>query len=203
MARRSGGLGKAMARGFLRTAVWVYRRRGGKIAGRLFGAPLLLLTTTGRRSGKPWTVPLMYQTDSDRWVIMASNGGSDRHPAWWLNLRAHPEATIQDPSPNLSDHRRGDVGRGVRAAVPVDGGHVQGLRPVRQEDDPHDAGRCPTPAVTARRPRSGMGRGRVRWAKIPLPEPRTIGLGVGVVAQLVAPWMLPVPPVVGLVVGWR
>jgi deazaflavin-dependent oxidoreductase (nitroreductase family) len=75
--------------------VWVYRRSGGKIAGRLFGAPLLLLTTTGRRSGKPWTVPLMYQTDRDRWVIVASNGGSDRHPAWWLNLRAHPEATIE------------------------------------------------------------------------------------------------------------
>jgi deazaflavin-dependent oxidoreductase (nitroreductase family) len=48
----------------------------------MLGVPLLLLTTTGRRSGRPWTVPLMYQTDGDGWVLVASNGGSDRHPSW-------------------------------------------------------------------------------------------------------------------------
>lgn len=95
MAKRSGGFGKAIARGFLRTAVWLYRRSGGKIGGRMFGAPLLLLTTTGRKSGRPWTVPLMYQTDGDGWVIIASNGGSPNHPAWWLNLRSRPEASVQ------------------------------------------------------------------------------------------------------------
>lgn len=61
----------------------------------MFGAPVLLLTTTGRKSGRSWTVPLMYQVDRDRWVIIASNGGSRRHPAWWLNLRAHPDASVQ------------------------------------------------------------------------------------------------------------
>ena len=61
----------------------------------MFGAPLLLLTTTGRKSGRPWTVPLMYQTDGDGWVIIASNGGSPNHPAWWLNLRSRPEASVQ------------------------------------------------------------------------------------------------------------
>ena len=95
MAKGSGGLGKGLARGFLRTAVWVYRRSGGKIAGRMFGAPLLLLTTIGRKSGRSWTVPLMYQTDGDRWVIIASNGGSASHPAWWLNLRSRPDASVQ------------------------------------------------------------------------------------------------------------
>jgi len=95
MAKRSGGIGKAMARGFLRSAVWLYRRSGGKIGGRMFGAPLLLLTTTGRKSGRSWTVPLMYQTDGDGWVIIASNGGSPNHPAWWLNLRSRPEASVQ------------------------------------------------------------------------------------------------------------
>ncbi|PWR13136.1 nitroreductase family deazaflavin-dependent oxidoreductase [Micromonospora sicca] len=79
-------------RGFLRTAVWLYRRSGGKLGGKMFGAPVLLLTTTGRKSGRSWTVPLMYQTDGDRWVIIASNGGSARHPAWWLNLRSQPDA---------------------------------------------------------------------------------------------------------------
>jgi F420H(2)-dependent quinone reductase len=95
MAKRSGGLGKALVRGFLRTAVWTYRRTGGKVGGRMFGAPLLLLTTTGRRSGRSWTVPLMYQPDDDRWVIIASNGGNAKHPAWWLNLRAQPAASVQ------------------------------------------------------------------------------------------------------------
>ncbi|WP_406045182.1 nitroreductase family deazaflavin-dependent oxidoreductase [Micromonospora sp. NBC_00898] len=82
-------------RGFLRTAVWLYRRSGGKLGGKMFGAPVLLLTTTGRKSGRSWTVPLMYQTDGDRWVIIASNGGSARHPAWWLNLRSQPDASVQ------------------------------------------------------------------------------------------------------------
>ena len=95
MAKRSGGFGRALTRGFLRTAVWLYRRSGGKLGGKMFGAPVLLLTTTGRKSGRSWTVPLMYQTDGDRWVIIASNGGSARHPAWWLNLRSQPDASVQ------------------------------------------------------------------------------------------------------------
>jgi deazaflavin-dependent oxidoreductase (nitroreductase family) len=95
MAKRSGGFGRAFTRGFLRTAVWLYRRSGGKVGGTMFGAPVLLLTTIGRKSGRSWTVPLMYQTDGDRWVIIASNGGSARHPAWWFNLRSQPDASIQ------------------------------------------------------------------------------------------------------------
>jgi deazaflavin-dependent oxidoreductase (nitroreductase family) len=79
----------------MRTAVWVYRRSGGKIGGTMFGAPLLLLTTVGRKSGRSWTVPVMYQADGDRWVVVASNGGKARHPAWWLNLRSRPEASVQ------------------------------------------------------------------------------------------------------------
>ena len=96
MAKRSGGLGRSAARTFLRAAVWVYRRSGGRVGGKMFGVPVLLLTTTGRRSGRPWTVPLMYQpVDADGWVLIASNGGSPRHPAWWFNLRSNPDAAIQ------------------------------------------------------------------------------------------------------------
>jgi deazaflavin-dependent oxidoreductase (nitroreductase family) len=79
----------------MRTAVWLYRCGGGKVAGKMFGAPLLLLTTVGRRSGRSWTVPVMYQTDGDRWVVIASNGGNAKHPAWWLNLRSQPAASVQ------------------------------------------------------------------------------------------------------------
>jgi deazaflavin-dependent oxidoreductase (nitroreductase family) len=95
MANRSGGVGKAFARRFLRTAVWLYRRSSGRIGGKMWGVPVLLLTTTGRKSGRPWTVPLMYQPEGDGWLLIASNGGSPRHPAWWLNLRSGPDAVVQ------------------------------------------------------------------------------------------------------------
>ncbi len=55
---------------------------------------MLLLTTIGRKSGEPRTTPLSYLRDGDDCVIVASNNGADRHPAWWLNLDAHPKAEI-------------------------------------------------------------------------------------------------------------
>jgi deazaflavin-dependent oxidoreductase (nitroreductase family) len=88
-------MGKAMARTVMRLMVWLYRSTGGRIGGTVAGAPILLITTTGRKSGRPWTNPVMYQRDDDGYVVIASNGGSPRHPAWWLNLRSHPDATIQ------------------------------------------------------------------------------------------------------------
>lgn len=73
----------------------VYRATGGRIGGRMFGAPVLLLTTTGRRTGKPRTTPLMYRIEQDALVLAASNGGSDRMPTWYLNLRADPQVTVE------------------------------------------------------------------------------------------------------------
>ncbi len=66
----------------------------GRIGANLAGRPMLLLTTTGRKSGEPRTTPLSYLRDGDDCVIVASNNGSDRHPAWWLNLEAHSKAQI-------------------------------------------------------------------------------------------------------------
>jgi deazaflavin-dependent oxidoreductase (nitroreductase family) len=79
----------------MRTAVWLYRRSGGKIGGKMGQAPVALLTTTGRKSGRSWTNPVLYQPEGDGWVIIASYAGKPRHPAWWLNLKANPEATIE------------------------------------------------------------------------------------------------------------
>jgi deazaflavin-dependent oxidoreductase (nitroreductase family) len=56
---------------------------------------MLLLTTTGRRTGKPHTVPLLYLGDGDRWVVIASFGGRPYHPAWYLNLMADPSVVVQ------------------------------------------------------------------------------------------------------------
>jgi deazaflavin-dependent oxidoreductase (nitroreductase family) len=74
---------------------WVYRRTGGRIGHTAGSLRNLLLTTTGRKSGEARTVPLTYMADGERYVLVASNGGSDRHPAWWLNLERKSRATIQ------------------------------------------------------------------------------------------------------------
>src|SRR5687768_3695639 len=73
----------------------LYRRTGGKVGGHMFKSPFILLTTTGRRSGQPRVTPLLGIRDGDRFLLVASFGGDDRHPQWFRNLQANPEATIQ------------------------------------------------------------------------------------------------------------
>lgn len=62
---------------------------------RFRGGDLLFLTTTGRKTGKQRTTPLLYLTHDGRWVVVASNGGADWEPGWWLNLQAGSPATIE------------------------------------------------------------------------------------------------------------
>jgi deazaflavin-dependent oxidoreductase (nitroreductase family) len=73
----------------------LYRRTGGRVASKLGQAEILLLTTTGRRTGRAHTTPLNYLADGDRFVVVASFGGDDRDPRWLKNLRANPEAIVQ------------------------------------------------------------------------------------------------------------
>ena len=72
-----------------------YRRTGGRIGGKAGKVHMLLLTTTGRKSGQPRTTPLNYGTDGDRIILVASYGGDDRAPQWYQNLVANPEVTVQ------------------------------------------------------------------------------------------------------------
>lgn len=72
-----------------------FRATGGQVGGRFGGRPMLLLTTTGARSGQPRVTPLNYSTDGDHIVVIASKGGSPTHPDWYRNLVAHPEVTIE------------------------------------------------------------------------------------------------------------
>lgn len=74
---------------------WLYRVSGGKWGQTFFGSPILLLTTTGRRTGQPRTWPLTYLPEGERLIVIASNGGQPNHPAWYLNLRANPQVSAQ------------------------------------------------------------------------------------------------------------
>jgi deazaflavin-dependent oxidoreductase (nitroreductase family) len=72
-----------------------YRANAGKITGMFAGAPILLLTTTGARSGREHVSPLAYTTDDGRLVTIASKGGAPTHPDWFYNLVANPEVTVE------------------------------------------------------------------------------------------------------------
>jgi len=73
----------------------LYRLSGGRILGRVMGMPVLLLDTVGRKSRQPRTNALTWFPKGDDFVVIASVLGEPRNPAWWLNLRASPETTIQ------------------------------------------------------------------------------------------------------------
>lgn len=74
---------------------WLYRLSGGRIGRRSNGFEVLLLTTTGRRSGERRSVALQSLEHGNGWAVIASYAGEDRHPAWWLNLQAEPMADAQ------------------------------------------------------------------------------------------------------------
>ena len=72
-----------------------FRANGGKVGGHWDGRDLLLLTTTGRRSGRKYTAPMVYTRDSDRLLVYASQGGSPDHPDWYKNLVADPHVGVE------------------------------------------------------------------------------------------------------------
>ena len=72
-----------------------FRANQGKVGGQFANRPLLLLTTTGAKSGRALTRPLAYTRDGDRLVVIASFGGGPKNPAWYHNLVANPEATVE------------------------------------------------------------------------------------------------------------
>src|SRR6266699_1653257 len=104
----------------------IYRLTGGKVGGRLGRLPVLLLTTIGRKSGRPRTQPLAYTRAGDGYAVIASKGGAAQHPLWYLNLRANPFAEVT-------------VGRETRKVRARES--LPRLRPVCGEDEPADPGR--------------------------------------------------------------
>lgn len=72
-----------------------FRANEGRVGGNFAGAPLLLLHTSGARSGQERVSPMMYQQVGEQWAVFASYAGKDENPAWYFNLKAHPDATIE------------------------------------------------------------------------------------------------------------
>jgi deazaflavin-dependent oxidoreductase (nitroreductase family) len=96
---QAAGVGKSLQRLFMKGHVSLYRLTGGKVGG---GEHLLILTTTGRKSGVERDTPLFFFHDGDQFIIIASAGGAPKHPTWWLNLKSNPQAKIQTGSQVIS-----------------------------------------------------------------------------------------------------
>ena len=94
-SRFSQAVGDAGLRRLGKLNVPIYRATRGRLLGRVGRAPVMLLTTTGRRSGESRTAPVLYMADGDRLVAIGSNAGNQRAPAWALNLKANPDAQVE------------------------------------------------------------------------------------------------------------
>jgi F420H(2)-dependent quinone reductase len=97
----------------LRLHEQLYKRTDGRVGHRMIGVPTLLLGTTGRRSGATRTNGLVYARDGDDYLVVASNGGADRPPAWLHNLAANPDVEIQ-----IARERRKGTARVVEPSDP-------------------------------------------------------------------------------------
>src|SRR5437868_8872910 len=93
-------------RAYNQAVVDEFRDNRGQVTGMFAGAPLVLLTTTGAKSGTRRTTPVVYTRDGDRLVVIASKGGAPTHPDWYHNLVAHPEVTVELPEETFDARAR-------------------------------------------------------------------------------------------------
>ncbi|HEX2312957.1 MAG TPA: nitroreductase/quinone reductase family protein [Thermomonospora sp.] len=127
-----------------------FRENNGRVGGFLEGTPLLLMTTTGRKTGKPRTAPLAYLRDGDRYLVFASNAGRDEHPEWYLNILAGPpQVTVEIGT------KAGHVIPIAAQAVPLEGAERDHhwerqceLNPVFREYERQTSRTIPVVAVT-------------------------------------------------------
>jgi deazaflavin-dependent oxidoreductase (nitroreductase family) len=111
-----------------RRVIETFRANGGEVGGPYAGARLLLLTSTGARSGRSHTTPLMYLADGDRLVVFGTKGGAPTNPDWYHNLRANADATVEVGTETIR----------VRATI-ADGDERERLFAAQAERRPHFA----------------------------------------------------------------
>ena len=94
-------VGHAMWRTANRVSVWLYRTSKGRIGAKAKGSPVLILTVNGRKSGQPFSAPVVYFARDGGWLVVGSGGGSPQEPQWFKNLRVTDHAVVE-----LGDQRR-------------------------------------------------------------------------------------------------
>jgi deazaflavin-dependent oxidoreductase (nitroreductase family) len=111
---------------FTRAHCTIYRGTRGLVGGNLLGIQMLILTTRGRKTGKDRSLPLAYVEHDGQLIIVASNGGSEKPPAWWLNLQSRPTAEVQVGAERFEvtwevapPERRMELWRRLQAAIPA------------------------------------------------------------------------------------
>lgn len=96
-------LGSVVVKAMSVANTWVFRATGGKLGAKfMHGAPVLLLTTTGRKTGEPRVSPLIYLRDGERLVVVASKGGMAKNPLWYGNLEANPSVEVELPGEKIA-----------------------------------------------------------------------------------------------------
>jgi deazaflavin-dependent oxidoreductase (nitroreductase family) len=116
----------------------LYRRFGARgVLGRVLGSDMLLLTTTGRRTGRQRTVALFTFADGDGWIVVGSRGGSRKLPAWYRNLAAQPDATVRVREREVSVRARELEGAEYEAAFEAAAGAYPGYRVYRRRSPSH------------------------------------------------------------------
>ena len=91
---------------FNRSVIEEFRANEGKVGGMFAGAPMILITHKGAKSGKEYTSPLVYTRDADNVVIIASKGGAPEDPQWFRNLVANPDVTVEIGTEKYAGHAR-------------------------------------------------------------------------------------------------
>ena len=95
-----------------------FRANAGRVGGHWAGRDLLLLTTTGRKSGTQHTTPVAYTPDGDRLLVYGSNNGGQSHPGWYFNLLAEPASSSRSATSGTTRRRHRSRGRSVGASTP-------------------------------------------------------------------------------------
>ena len=127
----------------LRLQQAIYKATDGRIGHKMLGVPTLLLGTTGRRSGQPRTNALVYARDGADYLVVASNGGSDKPPAWLYNLQANPAVQLQIGRERRRGNGERDRALGPRLRAPVEDRQRQqpgSLHRLPAADEPADPG---------------------------------------------------------------
>lgn len=111
-------------RDYNRQIIAEFRANGGKVGGQLAQASLLLLTTTGAKSGEPRITPLGYWQEEGRYIVLASMMGAPHHPAWYHNLVAHPDVTVEVGTERFAAHAHTATGPERERLVAFIGGRT-------------------------------------------------------------------------------